>query len=111
MAHAGPPGVRGSMRIEAERAEDGTTCLRLQGSLTAETRAQLDERLRGSADFFMSLNLSQVEQLDLAGVGALLNAARELRSRGGGLTLQAVSPSVRRALTRIHLHWLLEGSR
>lgn len=99
------------MRIQAEPEQDGTTCLRLDGSLTAETRGQLDERLRASADFHLSLDLARVDRLDLAGVGSLLNAAREMRARGGGLTIREASPPVRKALTRIHLHWLLDPSR
>lgn len=96
------------MRVHHQRLPDGTPCLCLEGRLDAGNRESLTRAIRSCEGDCVSLDLAETEGLDLAGVGALIMAMRELRSRGRSLRITALSPAVARVLQLLNLSWLRE---
>ena len=54
--------------------------------------------------------MSGVTFIDAAGIGVLVAAANRARRAGGGLTLLAPSPQVRRLLDVLHLDAILSAA-
>ena len=55
----------------------------------------------------LAVNMSGVTFIDAAGIGVLVAAANRARQAGGGLSLLAPSPQVRRLLDVFHLDAIL----
>ena len=61
-------------------------------------------------DVHLAVNLSGVTFIDAAGIGVLVAAANRARQAGGGLSLLAPSPQVRRLLDVFHLDAILPAA-
>jgi len=70
----------------------------------AELKAELLQALQAGAT--LELDLSDVSELDTAGVQLLLLAEREARARGGALRLVAASPAADEVLALFDLRSL-----
>jgi anti-anti-sigma factor len=82
-----------------------TTTLPLDGELTIYRAAELKPLLlqRPDGDAALALDLSQVSEIDTAGVQLLLLARREAALQGRGFGIAAVSPAVADALELLGL--------
>jgi anti-anti-sigma factor len=58
-------------------------------------------------DVHLAVDMSGVAFIDASGIGVLVAAANRARQAGGGLTLLAPSPQVRRLLDILHLDAIL----
>jgi anti-anti-sigma factor len=61
----------------------------------------------GGGDLHLAVDTSGVTFIDAAGIGVLVAAANRARQAGGGLSLLAPSPQVRRLLDVFHLDAIL----
>ena len=61
-------------------------------------------------DVQLAVDVSGVAFIDAAGIGVLVAAANRARRAGGGLTLLAPSPQVRRLLDVLHLDAILPAA-
>ena len=64
----------------------------------------------GGGDVQLAVDVSGVAFIDAAGIGVLVAAANRARQAGGGLTLLAPSPQVRRLLDVLHLDAVLPAA-
>ena len=82
----------GPFQLECIAAGGDRAVLRIDGDIDAWTAPQLRERVRdlaGSGTVHLIADLRGVGFLDSAGLGALVAARKELRSRAGSLMLVA----------------------
>jgi anti-anti-sigma factor len=89
----------------------GAEPLRIDGEMTIYSAASLAERITAAtsrADAGPRLDLSQVTEIDTAGLQLLLMARKLARPRGG-LALVAPSPRVRALLHLCGLEDMIEG--
>ncbi|MBK8118930.1 MAG: STAS domain-containing protein [Sulfuritalea sp.] len=88
------------MEFSTQTAADGATCLSVQGDLTIYHAAELKQRLvdgvRASA--VLELDLSQVGEIDTAGLQLLALAKREALKPGHALRIVGHSPAVREVI-------------
>ena len=84
---------------------DGQPCLRLTGVLTIYTAAQARTEIpvRLAKHGALTLDLSDLDELDTAGVQLLLWLKRDLASRGSALVLIRHSPAVVEVLDQLNL--------
>jgi len=76
--------------LKDEAVDDRTHVVAPHGEVDALTAPRLGRRLLGLADegkTRLVVDLSNVTFMDSTGIGVLLNALRQLRSRKGGLVL------------------------
>lgn len=78
--------------------------LRIDGELTIYTVGRHAPELFGAAGGAIALDLSQVPEIDTAGLQLLLAARSAATARGGTLRLARSSPAVREALGLLRLH-------
>lgn len=85
------------------RNEDGHLLCHFAGDLDAATsdvlRATLQELAEeASEERSVVIDLSEVPFVDSAGLGAVISGVRDIRARGGDVTLSSPRPSVARLL-------------
>lgn len=89
----------------------GGPLLRLRGELdiyhVAALKEELLEALRANAR--LTLDLSEISEIDTAGVQLLLWASAYATGRGGSLLLQGASEAVRGVIAYLNLPSLLDG--
>ena len=61
-------------------------------------------------DVYLAVDMSGVAFIDAAGIGVLVAAANRAREAGGGLSLLAPSPQVRRLVDVLHLDAILPAA-
>jgi anti-sigma B factor antagonist len=79
----------------------GCTVVRVSGELDVDTRPRLQTALRQAVDAGarqVVLDLAEVPFMDSSGLGALVEAVKLLRDRGGRLSVAAVREPVRSVL-------------
>ena len=84
----------GPLLLECITAGGDRAVLRIDGDIDACTAPQLRERVRdfaGNGTVHIIADLRGAGFLDSAGLGALVGSRKELRARGGSLTLVASS--------------------
>ena len=91
--------VKGRVGVKVERNElEGVTVVTLQGNLNTPSALEMK---RMFADLMMEekydivVNLSQVAQINYAGVGMLLERLRKVRQNDGNLKLSSMSRYLR----------------
>ena len=94
------------------REQDGILILKLKGRLTFEhgdtlLSDEIQHALAWHQDRVV-LDLSLVDKMDSAGLGALLSASAELQSVGGGLALANLNSAHRKALLITRLETVLD---
>lgn len=93
------PSADGEFRIDEEHPRSGTAVLALHGDAdlhsVQELRARLDDLVEGGTTTLI-VDLSEVMFVDSTGLGALLEATKRLRARGGVLRIACPRPEVRR---------------
>jgi anti-sigma B factor antagonist len=90
-----------SFHLESITAGDDCVVLRMDGDIDAYAAPQLRDRVTGLADdgtVHIIADLRGVGFLDSAGLGALVGSRKELRARGGSLTLVASSDRILQTL-------------
>jgi anti-anti-sigma factor len=84
------------------RDQDGILILKLKGRLTfGPGDMLLDDEIQHAMlwrKFRVVIDLSSVDKMDSAGLGALLSARTELQRAGGGLALVNLNPAHSKAL-------------
>lgn len=95
----------------AAESQNGLTRMAVQGEMTIYTAAELAAAWRPwlANPQSWELDLTQVPEMDGAGLQLLLLAQRELCSAGVALTLIALSPAVEQVLTLCRLASQFEG--
>ena len=85
------------LAVEFERRADGNVLLRVTGTLERGTAALLDGILQALWDdpSPVTLDLSQVEQIDARGLDVLLNAEAQARRRDAPVEVVGVDQSLR----------------
>src|SRR5215472_14103552 len=81
-----------SFNLESIAASDDCVVLRMDGDIDAYAAPQVRDRVTGLADdgtVHIIADLRGAGFLDSAGLGALVGSHKELRARGGSLTLVA----------------------
>jgi anti-sigma B factor antagonist len=77
------------------------TVLRVTGRIDGTSASEIRERLHTAIahdDGDVVLDVTDVEWLDVTGLGVLVDAHRRLRSQGRRLVLRGCAPRLRRAL-------------
>ena len=99
---ANPGPERGAVGFAAEIAIEGDVSVAwLSGELDVATAPLLADGLTATNSTMwprLVLDLSNLDFVDAAGLGAIVRARNELRSRSGELTLRAPSPFAARIL-------------
>jgi anti-sigma B factor antagonist len=102
------------LEITPVNAPAGTVEVLVRGELDAYTGQQLQEVLRERAELAdnhdVVLEAGDITFLDSGGLRALLDVDRELRSRGGRLTLRRPSDQVRVVLDMTDLSGHFDGN-
>ena len=96
-----------------EEVDGSTTVLRLAGELDLATADVLRERVGAlsatrSGVRRLTLDLGGLEFLDVAGLGALLEAGRRMTERGASVSLRRPRPMVLRMLSLLSLEGALQ---
>ena len=94
----------GALDLQAERTSSGAVLVRASGCLTLQTRVRLRWLLRAMTPRRggdVRIDLSQVTEVDPAGLAVLLLQARSCRATGGRLLVLSPSPVVREALVKV----------
>jgi anti-sigma B factor antagonist len=90
-----------SFSLESIIASDDCVVLRMDGDLDAYAAPQVRDRVTGLADdgtVHIIADLRGAGFLDSAGLGALVGSHKELRARGGSLTLVASNDRILQTL-------------
>jgi anti-sigma B factor antagonist len=90
-----------SFHLESITASDDCVVLRMDGDIDAYAAPQLRDRvtgLAGNGAVHIIADLRGADFLDSAGLGALVGSRKELRTRGGSLTLVASSDRILKTL-------------
>ncbi|MDR3710204.1 MAG: STAS domain-containing protein [Capsulimonadaceae bacterium] len=92
--------------IAVEKTVDNIPIVRVKGEIDLHTCSAFRETLRDLIDqknFEVVIDLGDVPYLDSAALGVLVDAVRRVREYGGGISLVATTPFVRRAfeITRL----------
>jgi len=90
-----------SFHLESITAGDDCVVLRMDGDIDAYAAPQLRDRVTGLAGngiVHIIVDLRGAAFLDSAGLGGLVGSRKELRARGGSLTLVASSDRILQAL-------------
>jgi len=95
-----------------EEADGTTAVLRLVGELDVATADLLRGRVRALSTASsevrrLTVDLGELEFLDVTGVGALLEARRRMAELGGSVFLSRPRPIVRRMLSLLNLEDVL----
>ena len=102
MAIQDPPGeIGGAVRFSAELLSgEGPTVVKLLGELDLSTAPELEACLEGlgadGAD--VRLDLSGLSFCDSSGISAMVTASKQVRKRGGHLSIASPQPAVRSVL-------------
>ena len=90
------------LEITAVQRQGGPV-FKLSGSLNLTARARLRDTVERAWDGYplLGLDLSEVDELDLSGLGWLLTADAHMRGRGGRLEIVATSAAVRQAMALV----------
>jgi phospholipid/cholesterol/gamma-HCH transport system permease protein len=86
-------------------AEDGARGLVLTGPLIVSSIGRLDASLRGSAERFAHIDLSQVGEVDTVGAWTVWRLARD-----SGADIVGASDKARRLIAAVHRNELDEGT-
>lgn len=90
-----------SFHLESITAGDDCVVLRIDGDIDAYAAPQLRDRvtgLAGNGTVHIIADLRGASFIDSAGLGALVGSRKELRARGGSLTLVASSDRILQTL-------------
>jgi anti-sigma B factor antagonist len=90
-----------SFHLESITAGDDCVVLRIDGDIDAYAAPQLRDRvtgLAGNGTVHIIADLRGAGFIDSAGLGALVGSRKELRARGGSLTLVASSDRILQTL-------------
>ncbi|MGD8452445.1 MAG: STAS domain-containing protein [Phycisphaerae bacterium] len=99
------------MKFDLHEASPGFVVLTCNGGLSWEDRellsASVEQYLVGRESIRgLALDMSQVEFVNSAGLGALFQLVQRLRSRGGRLAYAAVPATIRRLLSTVGMERL-----
>lgn len=112
VAYAGNGATRGTlMKFELREASPGYLVLTCRGGLSWEDRellaASVEQYLVGNNSLRgVVLEMSGVEFVNSAGLGALFQLIQRLRGRGGALAFASVPPTIGRLLTTVGMERL-----
>ena len=101
------------MKFELREATPGYLVLTCRGGLSWEDRellaASVEQHLVGGNNLHgLVLDMSGVEFVNSAGLGALFQLIQRLRGRGGSLAFAGVPPTIGRLLTTVGMERLAE---
>ena len=90
-----------------QREVSGIYLLALRGRLVLGEesnglRTTIDSLLASGATRIV-INLEQVDQVDSAGLGSLIETHRKIKAKGGGIKLCSLGPNLKRALEMARL--------
>ncbi|WP_336367026.1 STAS domain-containing protein [Marinobacter sp. C2H3] len=88
-----------SLKIIERKTSDEAVSLELQGSLDSDTAPQLDEclaRVAGPETRVIALELSELTFISSAGLRVIFKTLKQLKARGGQITVSGMSKGVRK---------------